>query len=181
MTLKATPAEPATWPAQKLTLKILAHKCQPDLTPTHSPTPEPSPSPCNPSPSPRLFFCRATPTPGPSFKPSPAPGNEPQVSLPIDEPQVKVEPFFATATSLLDEPGDIEVSGQSNTPSVTEIPEVKHPHEQSTVNIIEHLRVLEARAKDEEFKLQQVYQLLEMLARQVTHWIETAWARQEEL
>ncbi|KAI5997272.1 hypothetical protein F5J12DRAFT_895917 [Pisolithus orientalis] len=37
------------------------------------------------------------------------------------------------------------------------------------------------RAKDEEFELEQVYWLLEMLVRQVTHRIETAWARWEEL
>ncbi|KIN97382.1 hypothetical protein M404DRAFT_32362 [Pisolithus tinctorius Marx 270] len=114
-----------------------------------------------------------------------APVNEPQASLPIDElqvkPQVEVKSFFVTVTGLLDEPGDVEVSGQSNTPSVAEIPEVEYPHEQSTVNIIECLRVLEARAEDEEFELEQVYWLLEMLTRWVTHQIETAQARWEEL
>ncbi|KIN99129.1 hypothetical protein M404DRAFT_30774 [Pisolithus tinctorius Marx 270] len=178
---EVAPAGPVTRPSKKLMLRILARKWQPDLTPTCSPTPEPSPFPHNPSPSPRLFFRGATPMPGPSFKPSPAPANKPQVSLPIDEPQVEVEPFFATATGLLDEPGDVEVSGQSETPSAAEIPEVEHPCEWLTANIVEHLQVLKVRAKDKEFELEQVYQLLEMLARQVTHRIETVWARWEEL
>ncbi|KIN99494.1 hypothetical protein M404DRAFT_30365 [Pisolithus tinctorius Marx 270] len=168
-------------PAKKLTLKILAEKQQPDPTPTRSPSPEPTPSPHDPSPAPHLFFRRATPTPGPSFKPSPVPVNDPQMSLPIDEPQGEIKPFFATATSLLDEPGDVEVTAQSDIPSVSEILEVKYPHMQSTVNIVKHLRVLEARAKDEEFELEQVYQMLEMLARWVTHQIETVQARWEEL
>ncbi|KAI6002586.1 hypothetical protein F5J12DRAFT_893993 [Pisolithus orientalis] len=142
---------------------------------------DPAPSPHNPSPTPHPFFCRATPMPGPSFKPSPVPVDIPQVSLLIDELQVKIEPFFATMTSLLDKPGDVEVTAQSDTPSAAEIPEVKHPHERLTVNIIEHLQVLEVRAKDEEFELEQVYQLLEMLVRQVIHQIETAHARQVEL
>ncbi|KIO14401.1 hypothetical protein M404DRAFT_18565 [Pisolithus tinctorius Marx 270] len=160
-TSKVTLAEPATGPAKKLTLKILAHKQQPDLTPTCSPLPQLTPSPHDPLPTPRLFFHRATPTPGPSFKPSPAPVDEPGASLLINKPQVKSEPFFVTATSLLEEPGYIEVLAQSDTPLATEI--------------------LEARAEDEEFELEQVYWLLEMLARWVTHWIETAWARWEEL
>ncbi|KIN97272.1 hypothetical protein M404DRAFT_32486 [Pisolithus tinctorius Marx 270] len=147
---------------------------KPDLTPPRSPSPQPTPSPHDPSPTPHLFFRRATPTPRPSFKPSPAPVDEPGASLLVDEPQVESEPFLATATSLLEEPRDIEVSVWSDTPLATEIPEVKYPHEQLTANIVEHLRVLEARAEDEEFKLEQVYWLLEMLARQVTHWIETA-------
>ncbi|KIO13855.1 hypothetical protein M404DRAFT_18118 [Pisolithus tinctorius Marx 270] len=112
--------------------------------------------------------------PRPSFKPSPVPADEPQASLPIDEPQVEIKPFFVTATGLLNEPGDVKVSAQSNSPSVAETLEVKSPHEQSTTNFIEHLQVLKARAKDEEFELEQVYQLLEMLARWVTHRIETA-------
>ncbi|KIO04283.1 hypothetical protein M404DRAFT_26480 [Pisolithus tinctorius Marx 270] len=128
-----------------------------------------------------ISFCRATPMPGPSFKPSPVLVDDPQVSLPIDKLQGKIEPFFAMATSLLDQPGDIEVTAQSDTPSAAEIPEVEYPCERLTANIIEHLQVLKVRAKDKEFKLEQVYQLLEMLARQVTHWIETVWARWEEL
>ncbi|KIN93333.1 hypothetical protein M404DRAFT_36174 [Pisolithus tinctorius Marx 270] len=65
-TSKVALAEPATRPAKKLTLKILARKWQPDPTPTHSPMPQPTPSPHDPSPSPRLFFHGATPMPGPS-------------------------------------------------------------------------------------------------------------------
>ncbi|KAI6025597.1 hypothetical protein F5J12DRAFT_889477 [Pisolithus orientalis] len=181
MTLKLAPSEPMTKPVKKLTLKILARKWQPDLTPTCSPSPDPAPSLCDPSPTPHLFFHRATPTPRPAPKPSPVLVDDPHASLPIDELQVEIKPFIATATSLLDKPGDVEVMAQSDTPSAMEIPEVEYPHKQSTANIVEHLQVLEARAKDEEFKLEQVYQLLEMLARQVTHWIETAWARWEEL
>ncbi|KIO05054.1 hypothetical protein M404DRAFT_25682 [Pisolithus tinctorius Marx 270] len=180
-TSKVTPAEPVTGPAKKLTLKIPAHKWQPDPTPTRSPSPQPTPSPHDPLPTPRLFFHGATPTPGPSFKPSPAPVDEPGAALPIDELQVESEPFFATATGLLEEPEYIKVPAWSNTPPATEIPEVEYPHERSTVNIIERLQVLEARAEDEEFELEQVYRLLEMLARRVTHWIETAQARWEEL
>ncbi|KIO11047.1 hypothetical protein M404DRAFT_20576 [Pisolithus tinctorius Marx 270] len=172
MTSKAALAEPATGPAKKLTLKIPARKRQPDPTPTHSPSPQPTPSPHDPPPTPRLFFHGATPTPGPSFKPSP---------VPVDGPQVELEPFFATATSLLDEPGDVEAMAQSDTPSAAEIPEVEYPCERSTANIVERLRVLEARAEDEEFELEQVYRLLGMLARRVTYRIETVWARREEL
>ncbi|KIO00607.1 hypothetical protein M404DRAFT_29306 [Pisolithus tinctorius Marx 270] len=170
MTLKAAPAEPATGPAKKLTLKILARKWQPDPTPTCSPMPQLTPSPHDPSPSPHLFFCGATPMPGPSTLP-----------VPVNEPQIEFEPFFAIATGLLNKPGGVEESVQSDTPSGTEIPEVENPCEQSTASFVEHLRVLEARAEDEEFELEQIYQLLEMLARQVTHWIKTARARREEL
>ncbi|KIO01227.1 hypothetical protein M404DRAFT_28965 [Pisolithus tinctorius Marx 270] len=177
MTSKVPPAKPATRAAKKLTLKILARKQQPDPTPTCSPLPEPTPSPHDPSPTPRLFFHRATPTPGPSTIPVPV--DEPPASPLIDELQVEIETFFVTATGLLEEPGDIEVLAQSDTPSATEIPEVEYPCEQSTAHIVEHLQVLEARA--EEFKLEQVHWLLGMLVRQVTHRIETAWARQEEL
>ncbi|KAI6003172.1 hypothetical protein F5J12DRAFT_893808 [Pisolithus orientalis] len=112
--------------------------------------------------------------PGPAPKPSPVPVNDPHMSLPINELQVEIEPFFVTATSLLDEPGGVEVMAQSDTPLAAEILEVEYPCKQSTVNFIEHLRVLKARAKDEEFKL-------EMLARWVTHWIKTVQARWEEL
>ncbi|KAI6148027.1 hypothetical protein BKA82DRAFT_35732 [Pisolithus tinctorius] len=181
MTSKVTPAEPVTRPAKKLTLKILARKWQPDPTPTHSPSPQPPPSPHDPLPTPHLFFRGATPTPRPSFKPSPAPVDEPGAALPIDELQVESKPFFATATGLLEEPEYVKVLARSNTPPATEIPEVKYPCEWSTANIVECLRVLKARAEDEEFKLEQVYWLLEMLARQVTHQIETAQARREEL
>ncbi|KIO10276.1 hypothetical protein M404DRAFT_21248 [Pisolithus tinctorius Marx 270] len=167
-------------PSHKQVKSITSSK-QPDLTPTCSPLPELTPSPHNPSPAPHLFFHGATPMPGPSFKPSPFPVDNPQMPLLINKPQGKIEPFFATATSLLDEPGDVEVMAQSDTPSVSEFPEVKYPHEWLTANIVEHLQVLEVRAEDEEFKLEQVYQMLEMLARQVTHWIETVWARWEEL
>ncbi|KIO01765.1 hypothetical protein M404DRAFT_28506 [Pisolithus tinctorius Marx 270] len=127
------------------------------------------------------FFHGATPTPGPLFKPSPAPVDEPGASLLINKPQIESEPFFVTVTSLLEEPRDIEVLAWSNTPLTTEILEVEYPHEWSTVNIVECLQVLEARAEDEEFELEQVYQLLEMLARWVTYWIKTAQARWEEL
>ncbi|KAI6002394.1 hypothetical protein F5J12DRAFT_894161 [Pisolithus orientalis] len=175
-TLKLAPAESVTKPVKKLTPKILAQKWQPDLTPTHSPSPDPAPLP-----APCLFFHRATPMPRPSFKPSPVPVNDPHVSLLINEPQVKIEPFFATVTSLLDEPGDVKVTAQSNTPLAAEIPEVEYQHEWSTANIIECLRVVKARAKDKEFKLEQVYWLLEMLSRWVTHQIKTVWARWEEL
>ncbi|KAI6003471.1 hypothetical protein F5J12DRAFT_893656 [Pisolithus orientalis] len=119
--------------------------------------------------------------PGPAPKPSPVQSTILMCHFLIDELQVEIEPFFATVTSLLDKPGDIEVTAQSDTPSAAEILEVEYPCEQSTVNIVEHLQVLEARAEDEEFELEQVYWLLEMLARQVTHQIETVWARQEEL
>ncbi|KIO04696.1 hypothetical protein M404DRAFT_26171 [Pisolithus tinctorius Marx 270] len=160
-TAKAPPAKPATGPAKKLTLKIPARKRQPDPTPPCSPSPQLTPSPHDPSPTPHLFFRGATPMPVPSFKPSPAPVDEPGASLPVDEPQVESDPFFVTATGLLEEPGDIEVSVWSDTPPATEIPE--------------------ARAEDEEFELEQVYRLLEMLARWGTRQIETAQARQEEL
>ncbi|KIO14829.1 hypothetical protein M404DRAFT_17691 [Pisolithus tinctorius Marx 270] len=180
-TVKAPPAEPATGPAKKLTLKIPARKRQPELTPPCSPSPQPTPPPHDPSPTPRLFFCGATPMPGPSFKPSPAPVNDPGASLLVDEPQVESEPFFATATGLLEEPRDVEVLVRSNTPPATEIPEVEYPRERSTANIVECLRVLEARAEDEEFELEQVYRLLEMLVRQVMRRIETARARRGEL
>ncbi|KIN98240.1 hypothetical protein M404DRAFT_31600 [Pisolithus tinctorius Marx 270] len=169
-TSKAAPAEPATGPAKKLTLKILACKWQPDPTPTRSPTPQPTPSPHDPSPSPHLFLHRATPMPRPSTLPAP-----------VDEPQTEFEPFFAIVTGLLNEPGGVEESVQSNTPSGTEIPEVENPCEQSTASFVECLRVLEARAEDEEFELEQIYWLLEMLARRVTHRIETVRARWEEL
>ncbi|KIO01410.1 hypothetical protein M404DRAFT_28716 [Pisolithus tinctorius Marx 270] len=119
--------------------------------------------------------------PRPSFKASSPLVNEPQVSLPINELQVKTKPFFATATGLLNKPGDIEGPVQGNAPSVTETLEVKSPHEWSTAHFVKHLQVLEVRAEDEEFKLEQVYWLLEMLVRQVTHWIKTVWARWEEL
>ncbi|KIN95014.1 hypothetical protein M404DRAFT_34533 [Pisolithus tinctorius Marx 270] len=107
-------------------------------------------------------------------KPLPVPVDDPQASLLIDELQVEIKPFFVTATSLLDKPGDIEVMAQSDTLLAVEILEVKYPRKQLTANIVKHLQVLEARAKDEEFKLEQVYRLLEMLARQVTHQIKTA-------
>ncbi|KAI6141291.1 hypothetical protein BKA82DRAFT_28717 [Pisolithus tinctorius] len=161
MTLKPAPAESVTEPAKKLTLKIPARKQQPDPTPTRLPSPDPAPSVHNHLPTPHLFFCGATPMPRPSFKPSPVPVDDPQVSLPIDELQGKIKPFFATATSLLDKPRDVKVMAQSDTPLAVEI--------------------LEVRAEDKEFKLEQVYQLLEMLARQVTHQIETVQARWEEL
>ncbi|KIO02855.1 hypothetical protein M404DRAFT_27462 [Pisolithus tinctorius Marx 270] len=170
MTSKAALAEPATGPAKKLTLKIPARKWQPDPTPTRSPTPQPTPSPHNPLPSPRLFFRGATPMPGPSTLPAP-----------VDEPQTEFEPFFTIATGLLNEPGGVKESVQSNTPSGTEIPEVENPCERSTASFVECLRVLEARTEDEEFELEQIYRLLEMLARRVTHRIETARARREEL
>ncbi|KIO11368.1 hypothetical protein M404DRAFT_20814 [Pisolithus tinctorius Marx 270] len=178
-TSKAPPAEPATGAAKKLTLKIPARKWQPDPTPTCLPSPEPTPSPHDPLPTPHLFFRRATPTPRPSTLPVPV--DEPPASPLIDELQVEIETFFVTATGLLEEPGDVEVSAQSNTPSATEILEVEYPCEQSTAHIVEHLQVLEARAEDEEFELEQVHRLLGMLARQVTHQIETAQARWEEL
>ncbi|KIN96349.1 hypothetical protein M404DRAFT_33412 [Pisolithus tinctorius Marx 270] len=167
MTLKPALAESATKLAKKLTLKIPAQKWQPDLTPTRSPSPQPTPSPHDPLPTPCLFFHRATPTPRPSFKPSPAPVDEPGASLPINKPQVMSEPFFVTATGLLEEPGDIEVSAQSNTPPATEILEVEYPCKQLTANIVERLQVLEARAKDEEFELEQVYWLLETRPRNI--------------
>ncbi|KIN97947.1 hypothetical protein M404DRAFT_31753 [Pisolithus tinctorius Marx 270] len=179
MTSKVPPAKPVTRPAKKLTLKILAQKWQPDLTPTCLSSPELTPSPHDPSPTPHLFFCGATPTPGPSTLPVPV--DEAPTSLPIDRVQVEIETFFATATSILEEPGDIKVLAQSDTPLAAEILEVEYPCKRLTANIVEHLRVLEARAKDEEFELEQVYWLLEMLARQVTHWIKTVQARQEEL
>ncbi|KAI5986268.1 hypothetical protein F5J12DRAFT_898791 [Pisolithus orientalis] len=138
-------------------------------------------SPHDPLPTPCLFFCRATPKPRPSFKASSPLVNKPQLSPPSKELQVKFKPFFATVTSLLNESGDVKVPVQSDTPLVAETPEVINPNEWSTANFIEHLQVLEARAKDEEFELEQVYWLLEMLVRQVTHWIESAWARWEEL
>ncbi|KIN93334.1 hypothetical protein M404DRAFT_36177, partial [Pisolithus tinctorius Marx 270] len=100
---------------------------------------------------------------------------------PVDKLQIEFKPFFAIATGLLNEPGGIEESVQSDAPSGTEIPEVENPHKQSTASFVERLRVLEARAEDEEFKLEQIYRLLEMLARRVTHRIETARARWEEL
>ncbi|KAI5994941.1 hypothetical protein F5J12DRAFT_896642 [Pisolithus orientalis] len=139
MTLKLAPAESVTEPVKKLTLKILAQKQQPDLTPTCSPLPDPAPSLHNPSPTPHLFFCRASPTPRPSPKPSPVPVNDPHASLPMNKLQVKIEPFFVTATSSLDDPGDVKVTAQSDTPSAVEIPEVKYPCEWSTANIVEHL------------------------------------------
>ncbi|KAI6025700.1 hypothetical protein F5J12DRAFT_889595 [Pisolithus orientalis] len=129
---------------------------------------EPSPSPHDSSPSPCLFFCGATPMPGPLFKPSPPPVNKPHLTPPINKPQVKFEPFSATATSLLNEPGDIESPAQGDTPAVAETLEVIDP-------------LLEARAEDEEFELEQFHQLLEMLARWVTLQIEAAQARWEEL
>ncbi|KIN95178.1 hypothetical protein M404DRAFT_34365 [Pisolithus tinctorius Marx 270] len=139
MTMEAPPAEPATGPAKKLTLKILAQKQQPDPTPTCSPLPQLTPSPHDPSPTPCLFFHRATPTPRPSFKPSPAPVDEPGVSLPINKLQVESKPFFVTVTGLLEEPGDVEVLAWSDTPLATEIPEVEYPCEWSTANIVERL------------------------------------------
>ncbi|KIN97273.1 hypothetical protein M404DRAFT_32490 [Pisolithus tinctorius Marx 270] len=160
-TSKLAPAKSVTKPAKKLTLKIPARKWQSDLTPTRSPSPDPAPSVRDHLPTPCLFFCRATPMPGPSFKPSPVPVDNPQVSLLIDKPQGEIKPFFATATSLLDEPRDIEVMAH---------------------RLWKFQRsMLKARAEDEEFELEQVYRLLEMLARWVTHRIETVWARWEEL
>ncbi|KAI5982897.1 hypothetical protein F5J12DRAFT_899937 [Pisolithus orientalis] len=112
---------------------------QPDPTPTCLPLPDPAPSLHDPSPTPCLFFHGATPMPRPAPKPSPVPVDDPHMSLLIDELQVEIKPFFATVTSLLDEPGGIEVMAQSDTPSAVEILEVKYPHEWSTANIIEHL------------------------------------------
>ncbi|KIN99103.1 hypothetical protein M404DRAFT_30722 [Pisolithus tinctorius Marx 270] len=178
-TSKVALAEPATGPAKKLTLKILAHKWQPDPTPTCSPFPQLTPSPHDPLPTPHLFFHRATPTPGPLTLPDPRPSN--LLTLPFDEPQIEFEPFSAIETSLLNEPGGTKELVRDNTPSGTEIPEVEIPHEQTTASFVEHLRVLKVRAKDKEFELEQIYWLLEMLARQVTYWIETVQARQEEL
>ncbi|KIO00941.1 hypothetical protein M404DRAFT_29139 [Pisolithus tinctorius Marx 270] len=159
MTSKAAPAEPATGPAKKLTLKIPAHKWQPDPTPTCSPLPQPTPSPHDPLPTPHFFFCGATPTPGPSTLPDPV--NKPCPTLPFDEPQIEFKPFSMIATGLLNELGGTKEPVWDDTPSGAEI--------------------LEARAEDKEFKLEQIYWLLEMLVRQVTHQIETACARQEEL
>ncbi|KAI5995788.1 hypothetical protein F5J12DRAFT_896421 [Pisolithus orientalis] len=110
-----------------------------------------------------------------------APVNEPPLTLPFNELQIRFEPFSATATGLLNEPGGVEEAVQSATPLVTKILEVENPHEWLTASFVKHLQVLEVRAEGEEFELEQVYQLLEMLARQVTHQIETAWARWEEL
>ncbi|KIO01572.1 hypothetical protein M404DRAFT_28598 [Pisolithus tinctorius Marx 270] len=129
----------------------------------------------------RLAKALATPMPGPLFKASSPLINEPQVSLPINKLPIETKPFFATATGLLNEPGDIKVPVQGDAPSVAETLEVESQCEWLTAHFIKCLQVLKARAKDEEFELEQVYQLLEMLARQVTHQIKTVWARWEEL
>ncbi|KIO06267.1 hypothetical protein M404DRAFT_24534 [Pisolithus tinctorius Marx 270] len=109
----------------------------------------------------------ATPTPSPSFKPSPPPASKAQPALPIDEPQVELEAVSATATSLLNEPRDVEMPGQCDIPAVTETPQVAILHEQPLASFIKHLQVLEARDKDKEFKLSQIQQVLELLERHV--------------
>ncbi|KIO02720.1 hypothetical protein M404DRAFT_27629 [Pisolithus tinctorius Marx 270] len=114
---------------------------------------------------------KAIPTPGPSTLPT----------LPFDKPQIEFKPFSMIATSLLNEPGDTKEPVWDDTPLGAEILEVEILCEWSTASFVEHLQVLEARAEDEEFELEQVYQLLEMLVRWVTYQIETVQARQEEL
>ncbi|KIN98836.1 hypothetical protein M404DRAFT_30985 [Pisolithus tinctorius Marx 270] len=109
------------------------------------------------------------------------PVNTPCPTLPVNEPQIEFKPFSAIATSLLNELGGTEEPVWGNMPLGTEIPEVEIPCKRSTASFVKCLQVLKARAKDEEFKLEQVYQLLEMLARWVTYQIKTVWARWEEL